>query len=146
VSRLTASLILLLTAATAHAVPLSYPVCTKPDGAFGAFLHKFVNDHTFQTSRIALPLVTRLGDGVTAESTLETWNKTRLGKLKDVLIYTDAERKQNDLIQTVGFVHSQPDVAEVFQGQKDADSIKLEYWFRKHEGCWYLAEFDDWSE
>lgn len=68
-------------------------------------------------------------------------------ELKDPLIYSDARRRKGHISQSVDLVHETPAIAEVWQGEDaEGDAIKLQYWFRKQEGCWYLAEFDDWGE
>ena len=138
---------LILEMGQAFAVPASYPACAKVDGSFASFLHRFTNDQKFQRSRLSLPLVARSGDGVTTAATTELWDMRQIEELKSPLIYSDVGRRKGHVSQSVGLVHETPSVAEVWQAQDaEGDAVKLQYWFRKQAGCWYLAEFDDWGE
>jgi len=138
---------LVFTVATASAVPVRYPSCAKPDASFKAFLQHFTNDTVFQRSRLSLPLVVRAGDGVTVSSTVELWDLKHIKELKDPLIYSDVQRQKANISLSVDLVHESPAVAEVWQAEKsEGDAVKLQYWFHKRDGCWFLAEFDDWSE
>jgi hypothetical protein len=140
-------LALLLMAGPAFAVPASYPACSKPDGSFSVFLHRFTNDLQFQRSRLTLPLVARLGDGVTTQAATELWDMKHIKELKDPLIYSDAGRRKGHISQSVDLVHKTPSIAEVWQAEdSEGDAIKLQYWFRQQRGCWDLTEFDDWGE
>ena len=139
--------IFILVTSQAFAVPASYPVCAKADGSFASFLNRFTNDQKFQRSRLSLPLVARSGDGVTASATTELWDIQHIKELKDPLIYSDVGRRKRHISQSVDLVHETPSVAEVWQAEDaESDAVKLQYWFRKQAGCWYLAEFDDWGE
>jgi len=134
-------------AAPASANTVRYPSCAKPDASFKAFLQRFTNQRVFQKSRLSLPLVVRAGDGKTIGSRLELWDLKRIKGLKDPLIYSDTQRQRANISQSIDLVQENPAVAEVWQAEKsEGDAVKLQYWFRKHNGCWFLAEFDDWSE
>ena len=134
-------------AAPASAIPARYPPCAKPDASFKVFLQRFNNHTAFQRSRLSLPLVVRAGDGKTISSTVELWDLKHIRGLKDPLIYSDSQRQRANVSQSIDLVQENPSVAEVGQAEKsEGDAVKLQYWFRKLDGCWFLAEFDDWSE
>lgn len=131
------------------AMPATYPVCPKPDASFQSFLTRFTNDIEFQRSRLVLPLIARAGDGATSPATVDVWSMKDVRKLQDPLIYSTAELKKLNIGQSVDLIHDQsPSVAEVWQQERGgSDAIKLQYWFRKYlNGCWALAEFDNWDE
>jgi hypothetical protein len=141
---------ILIFAATAPAftAPATYPACTKPDISFQEFLNRFTNDVGFQRSRLMLPLIARAGDGKTSPATVESWSIKQIRDLKDPLIYSTADLRKFYLQQSVDMLHdAAPSIAEVWQRNRaESDAIKLQYWFRKFDGCWVLTELDDWSE
>jgi|GEM_PF-1673808 len=138
--------ILLLGSSASVAVPMTMPVCKKPDISFQTFLRRFADDVAFQRSRIVLPLVARAGDGVTTETTIALWSLARIRALKDPLIYPRNALKREHLDQHIEMLDDRQGYAELFQFRDEADSVKLLYRFRRHGGCWALEEFNDISE
>jgi hypothetical protein len=131
----------------AYAVPVVYPNCVRPDASFSTFLKRFDEDAGFRAARLALPLAVRQGDGITVPSQVETWGVERIKSLKEPLYYSRAERDRKNLRQSIDMVQGRPVIALVSVSEKaESDAVKLQYWFRRHEGCWLLYEFDDWSE
>jgi hypothetical protein len=131
---------------TSAATPVARAECKKPDVSFKSFLPRFTDDKAFRSIRTVLPLVARAGDGVTVPTSIELWTRTRTEALKTPLINSRQEMKKKGLVQNIGMLDAEYGYAEVFQGQPEADAIKLLYGFRRHGGCWFLEEFNDLSE
>ncbi|MBA2589943.1 MAG: hypothetical protein H0U98_15115 [Alphaproteobacteria bacterium] len=123
------------------ATPVTRTACETPDSSFKAFLPRFTDDRAFRESRIALPLVARAGDGVATEESIELWTLPHIKSLKYPLIHSRQEQKKNDILQRIDLL--QPDYAEVFLGEREADADRMLYKFRKNAGCWFLEELHD---
>jgi len=128
------------------ATPATWAKCKKPDASFKSFLPRFTDDKAFRGTRMVLPLVARAGDNVTTPATIEFWTRTHIQALKGPLVYSRAELKKKGLVQNIEMLQDDYGYAEVFQGQPEGDAIKLFYGFRRHDGCWFLEEFNDLSE
>jgi hypothetical protein len=120
------------------------PLCKKADASFRSFLSRFTDDLEFQRGRLVTPLVARAGDNVTTEMTIELWTLDHIKSLKYPLIYSSRERKKQDLDQSILLQTKR--YAEVFQQQREADAIRMQYRFQYYTGCWFLIEVEDLGE
>lgn len=142
---LVAFLSVFCTLAAAHPVPTTSPKCMAHDRSLPDFVSRFTNDVSFQRTRLVLPLVSRTGDNLVTEMTIELWSLADVKRLKFPLILSDKDRGKQDIEQSITQL---PDKlsAQVFQGQREADSFLMTYKFSNFEGCWYLEEVDDESQ
>ncbi|HEX2590918.1 MAG TPA: hypothetical protein VHL34_05460 [Rhizomicrobium sp.] len=131
-------------------VHLSNPKCPKPDTSFATFLKRFEEDAAFQHSRLAMPLVLRSGDDVTSEATIRLlMTPDDIRKFYgSPLIYSAKEREKLSLHEDISLFApaSARAAADVYQGQGDADSIRIALRFRTWSGCWVLEELDNYSQ
>ena len=119
--------------------------CPAPDHSFKAFLQRFEEDAGFQRSRLALPLVARLGEYTMADVTVELWNTDKIRSLDYPLILARKGRKVEHVTEAI--VLSTKRYAEVFQdGPPESDLYRMLYKFRNINGCWFLEEVHDKSE
>lgn len=115
--------------------------CTQPDTSFHRFLRSFGEDKKFQRTRLLIPLVARYGEYSVNGAQIEVLDQPEINNLPYPLFRSAKERASDGIYQDIVLLSKR--YAEVFHGQREADSDRVLYKFRNIDHCWFLEEFHD---